>query len=160
MLESQALKLPLRGILWGGLSAGTLDIVYAVGRAMLNGKDGVGVLQSVGSGVLGAAAFQGGAGTALFGLLCHFLIALGAAAVFGVAYARVAWIRQQFWLAAVVFGALVYAVMHGVVVPLSAAPFKFSHTPTAVLQGLAVHIGLVGVPIALCVRRFSGRVPS
>lgn len=156
MVEHQEpTKLPLRGVLWGGLTAGTLDIVYAVGRAVLNGKDGVGVLQSVGSGVLGAAAFQGGISTALFGLLCHFLIMLGAAAVFGVAYARVAWLRQHFWLAAVVFGVGVYAVMHGVVVPLSAVPFKFSHTPMALLQGLAVHVFLVGVPIALGVRGFS-----
>jgi hypothetical protein len=55
---------------------------------------------------------------------------------------------------------LVYAAMHGVVVPLSAAPFRLSHTPVAVLQALAVHVGLVGVPIALCVRRFPARASS
>jgi hypothetical protein len=160
MLDDQHLTRPLNGVfrgvligvLCGGLLAGTLDIAYAVGRAVLNGKDCVGVLQSVGSGVLGAAAFQGGVGTALFGLLCHFVLALGASAVFGLAFARSPWLQRQFWLAAVGFGVGVYVVMHGVVVPLSAVPFKFSHTPEAVLQGLAVHIGLVGLPIALCVR--------
>jgi len=141
----------------GGVSAGALDISYAAGRSALNGRSALGVLQSVGSGLIGSAAFEGGILTAVFGLVCHFFITLTGSAVFLLAYRRVAFLREHFWLGAAAFGVLFYAFMHGLVVPLSAIPFKFTYSPSTVAQGLAVHVLLVGLPIAFCVRKFSSR---
>ena len=59
----------------------------------------------------------------------------------------------------VAFGAAVYAVMHVIVLPLSAIPFKMSYPPATLAQQLAVHVFLVALPIALCVRRYSATPP-
>lgn len=139
----------------GGLLAGAADILYACGMAAAAGRSPMRILQSVGSGLIGSAAFQGGLSTALLGLLCHFVITLGAALVYLLAYARVPWLRAHFVLGAVGFGVAVYAVMHGLVLPLSAIPFKMVYSLSSLAQGLAVHVLLVGFPIALCVRRLS-----
>jgi hypothetical protein len=42
--------------------------------------------------------------------------------------------------------------MNFVVVPLSAFPHKLSDPPVVLITGLLVHMFLVGVPIALCIR--------
>jgi hypothetical protein len=42
-----------------------------------------------------------------------------------------------------------------VVLPLSAVPFHLKYTPQSLLQGFVSHALLVGIPIDLCVRRFS-----
>ena len=66
-------------IFWGGLIAGTLDICAAFLTAWLRaGVTPVRVLHFVASGLIGAAAFNGGARTAILGLALHFLIATGA----------------------------------------------------------------------------------
>jgi hypothetical protein len=46
--------------------------------------------------------------------------------------------------------------MNFVVVPLSAVPFQFKYTPAKLTRDLLVHTFLVGLPIALAVRRFAG----
>jgi len=70
-------------IFWGGLIAGTLDICAACLTSWLRAGVGpVRVLHSVASGLLGAAAFDGGAKTAVLGLALHFLIATGATVAF------------------------------------------------------------------------------
>jgi hypothetical protein len=47
--------------------------------------------------------------------------------------------------------------MNFVVLPLSAVPFKLTYSPQVIAQGFVSHALLVGIPIALCVRRFSMR---
>ena len=65
--------------------------------------------------------------------------------------------RAHPWVAGVLFGTLVYAFMHALVLPLSAIPFKMSYPPVKLAEGLAVHVLLVGLPIAACARRFMRR---
>jgi hypothetical protein len=132
-----------------GLLAGTLDIGWAVGSGMVAGRGADRTLQSVASGLLGADAFGGGWAIAALGLALHFVIALGAAAVYRIAAGWLTPLRDRPWIAGPLFGALVYLVMHLVVVPLSAAPFRI---PLGV-AGLLVHLLLVGLPIALVVQR-------
>src|SRR5688572_14470479 len=62
-------------ILLGGLVAGTLDIVYAIGFwAIKAGVAPIRILQSIAAGVLGEASFNGGIGSAALGLVLHYLI--------------------------------------------------------------------------------------
>jgi hypothetical protein len=95
--RSQALPV----ILWGGFSAGVLDISAAFIRW---GKP-VRLLQGIASGLLGPRAFQGGKGTAALGLALHFFIAFSAAAVYYAASRRLAFLRQR---------ALVWGMFYGV----------------------------------------------
>ncbi|MGA7921522.1 MAG: hypothetical protein WCA38_17820 [Candidatus Acidiferrales bacterium] len=65
---------------WTGLTCGVMDITAAfLVYGLVYGVRPVHLLQGIGAGLLGrVAAFQGGLATALLGLLCHFVIALGA----------------------------------------------------------------------------------
>jgi hypothetical protein len=144
------------GIAAGGLAAGVLDIADAI---LFHGARGVApirILQAIASGVLGRDAFTEGAATAALGLALHFLIALAAAAVYGLASRRWTLLVARPWLAGPIFGLGVYAVMHYVVLPLSR--FRAGPPPPAgsvdwgLVNLLAAHIFCVGLPIALAAR--------
>ena len=72
----------LPAILWGGLACGVLDITAALLVYSLFGIQPIRLLQGIAGGLLGPQTYEGGLLTALLGLLCHFLIAFSAAAVY------------------------------------------------------------------------------
>src|SRR5260370_20316671 len=74
-------------ILRAGLVAGVLDITAAI-VVYAHVTHVVPLLQGIASGILGRDAFTGGLATAALGLLCHFLIAAGAAPVYYLASRR------------------------------------------------------------------------
>ena len=143
------------GILWGGLIAGTMDITAAILTYKIrNNVPPMRILQSVASGLLGKDAYLGGAKTAALGLFLHFVIAFGATTVFFLASRKMPWMIQYAVIAGTVYGIVVQQFMQQVVLPLSAfhkQPFSLS----ALAIGLITHIICVGLPIALCVRKFS-----
>ncbi|MBW8877940.1 MAG: hypothetical protein JF614_23505 [Acidobacteria bacterium] len=142
-------------ILVGGSIAGALDITYAIVFSAFRGVPPVRILQSVASGLLGAAAYDGGLPTAALGLLLHFFIAFSAAAIFYLASRWFPLLIRQAVLSGVLYGAGIYAVMNLVVVPLSAFPRKLSFPPLVLATGLFVHMFFIGLPIALAARRAS-----
>ena len=155
--EGEPAPSPLRAILLGGLLAGIGDITYAI--VMLHfrgGRTPLWTLQSVASGLLGEASFDGGWPTGLLGLACHFTIATGAAATYWAASRRLAVLREHPVLSGMLFGIGVYLFMNFVVLPLSAFPFPLRHTLASFARGFASHALLVGLPIALSVRRYDG----
>jgi hypothetical protein len=143
-------------IVSGGVIAGVLDIIFAFVFYGQKGLTPVQILQSVASGLLGKAAFDGGATAAALGALCQLIIpALAAAVYFGFSEAMPA-LRRHAVAAGLLFGAVVYAVMNLVVVPLSAAPFKPKFPLASLLPALAAHMVFVGLPIALANRKYLG----
>ncbi len=141
-------------VLWAGFACGVLDITAAFVVYGFFGAKPVPLLQGIASGLLGPKAFDGGLATALLGLLCHFVIAFGAATVYFVASRALRVLVDQ----AVVFGALygvaVYFFMNRIVLPLSAVakrPFSLK----LMIVGVVIHIFCVGLPISLSLRRFS-----
>jgi hypothetical protein len=146
---------PLHPILTGGLMAGVLDITAAIVIYAFRGVAPVRILQSVASGVLGPAAFTGGARTASLGLALHFFIAITAAAAYF--FASRAWPRLvlQARLWGTLYGVAVWAFMQFVVLPLSAVRRQPFNAEMAVIMVL-VHIVCVGLPIAFAARRYSG----
>ena len=137
------------------LLAGSLDLAYACLIAPFRGYSATTVLQAIASGVLGPDAFSGGAGVMALGVLLHFLI-IGLMAL-------PPWLAMAAWprLAAravplgLAYGALLYAAMNYVVVPLSAAPLKPNTQWSRILPELLVHMVLVGLVLALGARRAS-----
>lgn len=138
-------------IVYGGLVVGVLDGAAASINSALRGTSPVRVFQYVASGLLGSASFDGGLATAALGVLIHFLVAFGAAAVYYLASLSFpVLIRRAVWCG-MLYGVAVYFVMSRVVVPLSAArglPFSPAQ--------LFIHILCVGLPIALLARRSAG----
>jgi uncharacterized membrane protein YagU involved in acid resistance len=144
-----------QGILWGGLSAGAMDISAAILTWKIKANaPPIRVLQSVASGWMGKDAFAGGAKTAALGLAFHFLIAFTAAAVFYLASKKIRFLLNSVWAAGVLYGVAVYGFMYWVVMPLSnvrRGPLSWEVTIIAIVT----HIVCVGLPIALSVRKFS-----
>jgi len=143
---------PFPAIFVGGLMVGVLDLVYAI--LVYSPDRPIRVPQAIASGLLGAKSFSGGVPTAALGVVLHFVIALSAATVFYLASRRMAFLLQRPILYGLMYGALVYAFMHLIVLPLSAV----AHGPTRwayQIPEFVEHWFCVGLPISLSVRRFS-----
>src|SRR5216683_2970446 len=141
-------------VLCAGFACGVLDITAALVVYGYLGLKPMRLLQGIASGLLGPKAFDGGLATALLGLLCHFVIAFGAATVYFVASRSIRVLVDQAVIFGAVYGVAVYFFMNRIVVPLSAVakrPFSLK----SMIIGIVIHIFCVGLPISLSVRRFS-----
>src|SRR5437868_15517219 len=136
-----------------GLIAGVLDITSAFVIADIKGTGSARMLQGIASGLLGQRSFEGGMATAGLGLAIHFLIAFTAASVFYVGSRQFSFLTRHAVTSGLLYGIAVYVFMYWLVVPLAFvnARHSISRDVTAVI----VHMVLIGLPIALVVRRFS-----
>jgi hypothetical protein len=143
-------------IFWGGLACGVFDISQAfLAWGIQNGVKPVMILHHVASGLIGPArANQGGTATAALGLLLHFVIAFGAATVYYVASRWIPFMTNHVVISGLLFGEAVFLFMNFVVVPLSLAP-RGRFSMATLITGPIGHTVLVGLPIAVSVRRFS-----
>jgi hypothetical protein len=144
----------LRGVLWGGLACGVLDITAAFVVYGFFGAKPLRTLQGIAGGLLGPRSYDGGLATALLGLLCHFVIAFSVATVYFALSRGLRFLVEHAVLSGVLYGVAVYFFMNRIVVPLSAAtkrPFSFKF----MVIGVLIHIFCVGLPISLTARRFS-----
>lgn len=142
--------------LTGGLLAGVLDGASAINTF------GWSVFYGIASGLLGSKAFPqaGGGGVPIWilGVGLHFLIALGAAAVYCFSSRWLGFLKDRFILGGAICGIAVYLVMNLVVLPLSAVPFPIGpFTVTNLRMGLLFHIILVGLPISTSLWFFARR---
>lgn len=151
----------LRCVLLVGLLVGIAD--YAIGFGVFVftlGAPVMRVLQHPASGLLGRAAYQGGAGTAILGTSLHFVIAVGWAAIFAGVYraspalrASTAHTRGAISVGAVT-GVVVWVVMNNVVLALSRGrPYPLDSGLFWTI--LALHIPFVGVPLVWGTRRWA-----
>ena len=140
----------LLAILIGGLAAGAFDLTSAFITY------GWGVPRAIASGLLGARSFQGGVASWILGVFLHFVIALAAATVYCLASRKLDFLKDHFFVCGLFYGIAVFLVMNLVVLPLSALPFKVGpFTVRALIQGLLVHMFLIGLPISFSLRKFS-----
>jgi hypothetical protein len=133
----------------GGLVAGTLDLLQA---CILFGWH---IPLLIAGGLLGRQAAHGGIATYVLGVLLHFFIAFSAASVYYAASRKLIFLREHPLVCGLYFGATVELVMGYVVLPLSALHAKGPYELHDVLQGLLVHMIVVGLPISFSVRRFA-----
>ncbi len=144
-----------RAIVWGGLLAGLGDITFAF--VVWRSIGPVRVLQSVASGLLGAAAREGGLATAALGAVLHFTIAFIWATVFWLASRRLKVLVRHPVVCGLLYGVVVYAFMYCVVLPLSAIHASLPRDASAILLNSAGHMLLVGLPIALVASKFTNK---
>ena len=141
-------------VLCAGLTCGVLDITAALVVYGYLGAKPMRLLQGIASGLLGPEAFDGGPATALLGLLCHFVIAFGAATVYFAASRKIPYLVQYAIPCGAPYGVAVYFFMNRIVLPLSAAA-KRPFSMKLMIVGVVIHIFCVGLPISLSIRRFS-----
>ena len=141
-------------LLAAGVICGVMDITAAVVVYGRFGLKPMRLLQGIASGLLGQRAFSGGLSTALLGLLCHFVIAFGAAAAYLLASRILGFLTEHAVVSGVLYGVAVYFFMQQIVLPFSAAA-KRPFSMQMMIIGVVIHIFCVGLPIALSIRRFS-----
>ena len=141
-------------IAWATLVAGVLDISSAFILGYPKGVGPIRVLQGVAAGLLGReAAINGGLATAGLGLAIHFFIALVVATVFYAASRKLLFLTRHPVIWGLLYGVVVYGVMYWIVMPLAYPVVRPSLARD--LTAICVHMSLIGLPIALIVRRYS-----
>jgi hypothetical protein len=143
---------PVRAIVYGALVVGALDLLDALIFFGLRGAAPVRICQSIAAGLLGRAAFQGGAATAALGVALHFFIATYIVATFYVASLRLPVLVRHAVIAGLLYGLAVYGVMNYIVIPLSALGGRGPFVLPVFINGLLIHAFGVGLPAALFVR--------
>ena len=132
----------------GGLTAGALDLTQA---CILFGRD---IPLVIAAGLLGPRALHGGSATYILGILLHFFIAFSFTAFYYATSRRLTFLTEHPLVCGLAYGAGVELVMSYVVLPLSALHARGPYELHDVLQGLLVHMVVVGLPISFSVRRF------
>jgi uncharacterized membrane protein YagU involved in acid resistance len=137
--------------------AGVFDILFAfIYYGLRNKLTPVDILHSVASGLVGRdASRNGGVATAALGLFLHFIIAFGAAAAYYLVSRKLGFLTTQAVVCGLLYGIVVFVVMNFVVLPLSAAPPRSVPPLGAMIVPVIGHMLLIGLPIALAVRRYS-----
>jgi hypothetical protein len=150
---------PRNALIYGTLFMGSADILEVSVFYGLRGVPVARVVQAISSGLLGRAAFTGGAATALLGLALHFFIAFTVVAVYLAASRRLPELAAQPFLYGPLYGLVVYGVMNHVVVPLSAAPVG-PKPVIAYVNAVLVHVVVIGLLTALFAQAAQGAEPE
>ncbi len=150
---------PYRAILWAGLICGTLDGLSATLVSLFLGTAPIRVFQGIASGLLGRSAFQGGFNTAVMGVALHFVVALGAAAVYYSASRWLPILLLRPLVFGVAFGVVVHLFMSFVVIPLSRIGMRPFVLRSFVIF-LLVSMIVIGPSISLPLRHFSRSMPA
>jgi hypothetical protein len=90
-------------------------------------------------------------------VLLHFLIALSAAAVYFAASRKLRFLIEYPLICGLFYGAAVELVMRLIVLPLSALHATGPYAYRDLVEGLLVHMIIVGSPISFSVRWFGKR---
>ena len=143
-------------VVLAGVVGASCDIVYAIVYYGWKGVPAERILQTVASGLLGKAAYDGGWPVAALGLALHYGIVIVAAALFFAVARRRALLRDEPVTAGLIYGVAIYAFMNFAVLPMSAYPFPLRFPLLTTATGLLAHM-LVGLSISLITRRAHAR---
>jgi hypothetical protein len=140
----------LRPILVGGAIAGTLDLIAAFITY------GPLVPRGIAAGLIGrTAAIHGGAVVWVLGVILHYFIAFSAATVYCLTSRKLEFLWDHFIVCGLLYGMAFYLVMKLIVLPLSAIHLAGPYQLRDLLQGLIVHMVIIGLPIAWSLRKLS-----
>ena len=151
---------PMKAILVGGLIAGACDMTYALlWFAGVKRAPWMKIPQSVASGLIGKASFDGGVRTVALGFALHWLIAIIWAAIYVQAGRRlIPDLLRRPIPCGLAYGAWIYFFMNWVVLPLDAMHTKPHVAPLDTwLTGLAIHVLGIGLAISLSASKTAPR---
>ena len=147
----------LRSIALGGMIIGVTQAIIQEWFvfSVLSNNPFITVLQYIASGVLGIAAFGGGIGTALLGVLFHFFISVVIAGVFILSADRIPLLLRYAFPGALVYGLGVFIVLNFIVIPRSLAPPLPASTKAVplLIETTIDHILVIGLTLGIIVRR-------
>lgn len=137
-----------------GFLVGTLDIVAAIiDYYIASGKGPGNVLRYIASGVFGNTAFKGSAMMIGWGLLFHYIIAVGFTVFFYWLYKRVTWISEHPFLSGIFYGIFMWMTTTRIIIPLSKIPAMPFHGWKS-LKAIGILVAMIGWPLAYLMRAF------
>jgi len=137
-----------------GFFAGLLDGLAAIGQHLLQGGHQPGIIfRFIASGIFGRAAFSGGTNMIAWGILFHFLIAYLFALFYFLVYPFVPILQKRVIITAVLYGLFTWAVMNGVVLPVSRTPPLPFYPGKALVAALILTV-CVGLPVSLLAHKY------
>jgi uncharacterized membrane protein YagU involved in acid resistance len=143
-----------KSIILTTLLAGTLDITAACINAYQSAKITPDIiLKYIASGAFGNAAFSGGMGMMMYGILFHFIIAFACTFAFFLLYTTLSFLKKSIFLNAVLIGIIAWFVTTIIIIPLSKIPpnpIKVSQALIAIL----ILIICIGLPVAYAAKRY------
>jgi hypothetical protein len=144
----------LGAILAGGFMAATFDFFAAM---LIYGGTASGVAKAIARGWYGGAVKTMPPIVDVIGIASHYGILLIAATIFVLTSLRFPVLRQRAWITGPLFGICIYLVMHFVILPLSAVHATSNPAGIKLVEEVAGHMFVIGLPIALWARALVGR---
>ncbi len=89
---------------------------------------------------------------AVIGVGLHFLITIGAAAIYFLAAKRQRWLVRHPFLSGLAFGTLFFLILNYVILPLSVIGHPLYVGAESIAIALPSHIIMIGLPISMIVR--------
>ena len=133
----------------GGV-AGAIDLAFNTFKAVTAGTSVLRPWMGVAAALLGKdAVIQGGDAMAFVGVGLHFLITLGAAAIYYLVAKRQGWLVRHAFLSGIVFGTLFFLVLNYVILPLTVIGHPLYVGGKTIAIALPSHILMIGLPISL-----------
>lgn len=142
-------------LLLGAIVLGTLDALFAIVFWGPRDVSAAQIFQSIAAGLLGGAAYDGGAATAWLGAGLHYFIATMMVATYYLAGRRFRGLLQRPVAFGLPYGVLLFGVMNLIVLPLSAAGMPTFDDLPWVGSSIVVH-ALLGVVCAVSARKAAG----
>ena len=138
----------------GGVIIGLLHIIVQLGIvfSILGGTPFMSILQYIASGIMGEAAYAGGIGTALLGVVLEFVMTIIIAGIFVFSADRIALLRNNVIVGSLLYGFGVFVVMNVVVVPFSAAAVLPPPATWLLIEIILEHMLLIGLPLGILVK--------
>ncbi len=137
-------------ILAAGGTAGLIDFLYATATTLIGGAPATRPWMGVAAALFGLdPVVRIGAPMALVGALLHFLITIGAAAVFYAAAVRQRLLVRHALATGIAFGLLFFLAMNYVIVPLSVIGHPIYNGARTIAYAIVAHVIMIGLPISL-----------
>jgi hypothetical protein len=145
-------------LLLTALIAGTLDILSAYANIFIRtGKITRRMFQYIAGGALGLKnTLDGGAPVILLGIFFHYVIAFSFTLFFFFLYRKNRVFGLNKYLAALLYGIFIWAVMNLVVLPLSALPPGKITVGKALLDASILAV-MIGLPVSLSAGAYYGK---
>lgn len=148
------MKLKRKTILIAGLIVGTIDILCAIVKFLIEtGRNPQVIFKFIASGVFGVSALKGGIDMVVAGALFHYGIATIWAFLFFLLASKMN-LKKHLYSIGALYGIFVWIMMNKVVLPLSSTP-PLNKSITDDLIGIAILIAAIGLPLAFFYKRTS-----
>jgi len=135
-----------------GFAAGAIDVGFNLVKSLNAGTAVLRPWKGVAAALLGKdAVIHGGDFMAIIGVGLHFVITIGAAAIYYLVAKRQGWLVRHPFLSGLVFGTIFFLAMNYVILPLSVIGHPLYVGAETIAIAVPSHIIMIGLPISLII---------